>query len=419
MKQTQRHENERKSLLRTAALTALTAAVCTALLPLCGCLNPVSLDNYGYVVTVGADIGQKEKYEVILELQRESSNASDENEGGAIVLSVEAENLFDAINKISYGVPYELSFTRTHVFVFGEELARKGMIPDFLGLSFDTLRIRTSAMVQVTHCSVREYLGGLSANNNANLSTLQDDMINDARKTGRVAVINAARCFEACGGGRFDPVLPMGFYDPKVVTDTKQKNTATEGENPLADAEKGARLGGMQGLTMCAALFDGWVMKGWLDADDTQFMNIGKGDFESGTIMYDYGEPDGAECAALIAKLEKKRISVNVNGAPSAKAEYEISLTVGQDKSGRIGREWRSGMQQKLERYFETELARVFKLCRDCGCDAMGFGRYASKQFGSVESWENLNWKSIYPELDAEFIVKLTLDDEYIAETRQ
>lgn len=46
-------------------------------------------------------------------------------------------------------------------------------------------------MVQVTHCSVREYLGGLSANNNANLSTLQDDMINDARKTGRVAVINA------------------------------------------------------------------------------------------------------------------------------------------------------------------------------------------------------------------------------------
>lgn len=274
-------------------------------------------------------------------------------------------------------------------------------------------------MVQVTHCSVREYLGGLSANNNANLSTLQDDMINDARKTGRVAVINAARCFEACSGGRFDPVLPMGFYDPKVVTDTKQKNTATEGENPLADAEKGARLGGMQGLTMCAALFDGWVMKGWLDADDTQFMNIGKGDFESGTIMYDYGEPDGAERAALIAKLEKKRISVNVDGAPSAKAEYEISLTVGQDKSGRIGREWRSGMQQKLERYFETELARVFKLCRDCGCDAMGFGRYASKQFGSVESWENLNWKSIYPELDAEFIVKLTLDDEYIAETRQ
>lgn len=73
----------------------------------------------------------------------------------------------------------------------------------------------------------------------------------------------------------------------------------------MADAEKGARLGGMKGLTMCAALFDGWVMKGWLDADDTQFMNIGKGDFESGTIMYDYGEPDGAERAALIAKLEK------------------------------------------------------------------------------------------------------------------
>ena len=34
--------------------------------------------------------------------------------------------------------------------------------------------------------------------------------------------------FEACSGGRFDPVLPMGFYDPKVVTDSKQKNTATE-----------------------------------------------------------------------------------------------------------------------------------------------------------------------------------------------
>lgn len=397
----------------------LLAAVCTAPLPLCGCLNPVSLDNYGYVVTVGADIGQTEKYEVILELQRESSNASDENEGGAIVLSVEAENLFDAINRISSGVPYELSFTRTHIFVFGEELARKGMIPDFLGLSFDTLRIRTSAMMQVTHCSVREYLGGLSANNNANLSRLQDDIISDARKTGRVAVINAARCFEACGGGRFDPVLPMGFYDSEIITDTKQKSIATEGENPLADAERGARLGGMQGLTMCAALFDGWVMKGWLDAADTQFMNIGKGDFESGTIIYEYDDRGGGKNAALIAKLEKKQVSVSLEGAPRAKAEYEISLTVGQDTENKIGREWRNGMQRKLEQFFEAELERVFRLCRDCGCDAMGFGRYASKQFGDAASWESLDWKAVYPELQTEFVVHLTLEDEYIAETRQ
>lgn len=399
--------------VRKIAAIILLAAV---LIPSFACLNPVSIEDCGYVVAVGADIGKEKKYIITLELQRESFGTDSENNGGAIILSCEADSLSDAVNGFSANIAYDLNFTRTHMLIFGEELARVDQIEDFLKFSFDVFRIRSSALLLIAESSAFDYIGGLASDDAANIAKLQDHMIANSEKTGTVAAINAARFFEACDGGTFDAVLPFGRIDGELITDKKQKDSADKGENPLKDAEPGSRIGGMQALSEGAALFDGSRMVGKLSAYDTQILNLGKGDFRQGTLSII--TPNG-NSAGVYLNLQSRTVSLDLAGeTPEASIKLKLNVTVEYDPEAEIGMNWENGGCEWLKDHLESELRRLFCFCRDLNCDAMGFGKDASMKFSSVEEWEKLNWKERYHKLEAHFSVELILDDEYILTNR-
>lgn len=381
-----------------------------------GCLNPISIDSCGYVVTIGVDLGKKEPYEITLELQREHSNESSQNEGGAIILSDEGNNIFEVIKKLAENIPFQLDFTRTHVFLFSEAAARAGLIDDFLKMAFDTLRIRESAIMLITHCTVRKYIGGLNANNNANLSKLQDDLMRDVEHSGHAAITNVNRFREGCMERRFDSAIPMGFYDGEIITDVKQKEKSNKGENPIEKSEKAGRIGGMKSLTCGAALFDGAVMTGMLGADDTQFMNLGKGTFKNGSISC--VQKDGSVLTFTLT-LNKRKVKIEMGERVKAGIDLQMDLTVQQDAELTIGKNWENGMKQILEEFIESELKRVFDKCQKCNCDALGIGRYVSKKFTNTAEWEKFDWKQAYKKARVDFNAELNLDDRYLAFLRR
>lgn len=395
-----------------------TAIMLTLLtLSVSACLNPISIDENGYVVSIGADAGKEKKYEITFQLQRESTGENAENNGGAILLSTESNDIFGAINELSEGIAYNLNFSRTHVFIFGEALARAGMIPDFLSFAFDVLRIRQSALMIVTRAPVRDYLGGITANNAANIAKLQDDVVSDVQKTGAIPAINLAMFFEALDGGWFDAAIPIGFYDKDIITDKKQKDSSDKGENPIEDAERGHRVGGMQSLTAGAAIFDGETMVGILDPHNTQIMNIGRGDFKQGTIkceLPNYGE------LSLFFQLKSRKTDVDIDPANSqARLSFVLSVTVEFDPSGAFVQDWNKEGKEQLEEYLEAELNEVFEKCRLLGSDAFAIGKEAAKCFYSTERFEAFDWKAEFASLSASCEVELVLDDEYVSNLRQ
>lgn len=399
------------SIRRIMAAILAAALLASALVSAASCLRPVSVERRGYVVAIGMDEGSEKEYEITFELQRESTGEARDG-GGSVILSCEARDIFDAVSELSSNTAYDLNFTRTHLFIVGEKLAREGKLKDILNMSFDVLRIRKSALMVVARCSVRDYIGGLASNNNANIAKMQDALISNVETTGESAAINLALFLEAVDGGRFDAAVPMGDYDEKLITDAKQRSEAEKGENPIADAQKGSRIGGMQGFTKGCALFDGETMRGELSPAETQFMNLVRGDYKRGTIAYPL---KNGETASLLVFPNKRRISVEINGgAPHARMTLHLNMTVERDPTKLIGENWESGEREKLEAFFEETMKRVFEKCRECSSDAMGFGRYASMNFKSVEEWEAFCWKSAYGALTVEFDVVLNLDDEYL-----
>ncbi|MBR5949396.1 MAG: hypothetical protein IKZ82_12240 [Clostridia bacterium] len=375
------------------------------------CLRPVSVERCGYVVAIGMDGGKEKAYEITLELQRESAGEAQDG-GGSIILSCEARDLFEAVSELSSNTAYDLNFTRTHLFIVGEKLARECRLDDMLNMSFDVLRIRKSALMVVARCPVRDYIGGLASNKSANIAKMQDALISNVETTGETAAINLSLFIESLNGGRFDAVMPMGDYDDGIITDMKQRDSAQKGENPISGAEKGARIGGMQGLTRGCALFDGGKMCGELSPAETQLMNLVRGDYKRGTIAYPL---ENGETASLLVFPNKRKISVDLGGdAPRAKVELRLNVTIERDPTRNIGENWETKEREKLESFFEAKLGKVFEKCRELNSDAMGFGRYASMNFRSTADWEAFSWKSEYGSLGAEFTVEVNLDDEYL-----
>lgn len=396
---------------RTALRSFLSALLLILLPPLCACMHPVSVERCGYVVAIGVDEGTAKEYEITLELQRESAGEAQDG-GGSIILSCEARDIFEAVSELSSNTAYDLNFTRTHFFIVGEKLAKEGKLKDIMNMSFDVLRIRKSALMVVARCSVRDYIGGIASNNNANIAKMQDALISNVETTGETAAINLSLFFEAVNGGRLDAAAPIGYYDERIITDMKQRDSAEKGENPISDAEKGARIGGMQGLTRGCALFDGERMCGELSPAQTQFMNLVRGDYKRGTIAYPL---ENGETASLLVFPNKRRIGVELGGdAPYARVILGLNVTVERDPSNNIGKNWESGEREKFKVYLEEALKAVFEECRACSSDAMGFGKYASMNFRSTAEWESFSWKNAYKSLYAEFRVELNLDDEYL-----
>ncbi len=401
-----------KSVIKSiiAALLLMSIMLITA------CLNPVSLDNYGYVISIGVDEGKEKKYYVTMALQRASLAQGNENDGGAIFLAAEGDNLFDAINTIEGHISYDLHFSRTQFFMFSRKIAESGAMEEFLSLSYNETRIRESALVLITEQTVTEYLGGLSANNSANISKFQTSLLRDQSRTGAVILTNVAAFFEACAERRFDVCAPLGVYIDEIITDMAQKTDESEGENPLAEVETGDHVGGLKSITSGVAMFDGWTMTGVLDAVETQYLHMIRGGFVAGTFTFE--TDDGAQIVIML-ELGDTEQSMRRDTLYSDEITADIRLTLNASilQKGEMNEleaaEWlnSAGMEQIRQRLLD-----VVAKCKEANSDAMQIGRLASMCFTSVSEWQEYDWKSRFKNVNVVFDIKIIIDDKQSTE---
>ena len=384
-------------------ITALTIILLT-LFVFTGCLGPVSLDEYGYVVTIGAQKGESKRYYFTFALQRELSEPGTDGEGGALILACECDSIDEAVNELEGNVPYTLNFSRTDYFIFSREIAEQGAIEDVLSLSFDSIKIRPSASIVVSEGGALEFIGGLSSNNEANFNKLQTALMHDKQKTGMVAVMSVSRLFEAVREGCFDYSAAYGEYDGSILTDMAQKNSESKGEDPIKEATV-KRIGGLKSCMKGAAIFDGWRMCTALDCEETMLLNMAVGEFENGTVTlpYERGEETLGDVTLILSmKSLKRSAEINDDGVI---VSVKLTLSAGVHKAPVELKpeeldDWMTGYASE---YISFRLHEVFTKCREAGSDAMRFGTVAVKQFRSQEDWLEFDWKSRYKNMNAVF----------------
>lgn len=383
------------------------------LLTLSGCLSPVSLDAYGYVISLGVDGGKDARYCYTFALQRALSEQNVDSEGGAILLSIEADDLFSAVSELEDNIPYSLNFSRTNFMIVGSGAAGDGAIENLVSVSFDSLKIRTSAVVIVTEGPVAEFIGGMYSNNEANIGKLQSALMTDREKTGMVAVMSVSRLIEACATGCFDYTAAYGSYDGSIVTDSEQKKLESEGKNPLDELEPGGRAGGLKAYISGTALFDGWRFSGVLTREETMFLNMVTGEFVNGVFSSEF---NGSNVSVL---LSLRRSSIEVGEDLSVRVFVSLDAGIRQKDAALTAEETDEWLTETLPGLIEEKLASVFLKCRAAGSDAMRFGSELVKRFQTYNEWESFGWKTRYLSFEPVFTVTAENTEKHLSEDMQ
>ena len=196
-----------------------------ALAPLCcGCLEATSLDEYGYVLTIGVDQGEQKKYNISFLLQKEGDSQEAQTGAGSYIITAEGDNLFDALTVVHVGVPYELNFTRTNFILLSDQIASSSRMDEFLSISFNALKLRQSAKLVIVRGTCAEYFEGLASADIPNVAKRQYNLFRTYQQEGMIPMTNFTTYQEAVGSGRFDVAIPVGRLDRSIPPNRMAKS---------------------------------------------------------------------------------------------------------------------------------------------------------------------------------------------------
>ena len=401
----------------TAACVLLVLAF---LLPCAGCLQGVSLDEYGYVLTIGVDQGEQKKFNISFLLQKEGDSQEAQTGAGAEIITAEGDNLFDAMMVAHAGVPYELNFTRMNFIAFSDQIASSALMDEFLSISFSALKIRQSAKLVIVRGVCRDYLEGFSSMNIPNVAKRQYSYFQMYEREGIIPITNYATYQEAIASGCFDVALPVGRLDRSISAEPDgEKNSGKSGQkqgeaetNDKETTDGVKREGGLRSYIHGSALFNGSRLAGLLDDEDTEMLLLGMGQFENGYLRIN---DEKGTVVFLLKRNGAPHVRMELGEAPHAAMEFQLHAEIELDTSGNAEKRWEGELKGQLEQYIEQELDRVFALCQMLDSDAMRFGCYARKQFSSADAWRDYAWKEKYRHMTAKFSVTVGLNDRAVS----
>jgi len=378
-----------------------------------GCLDAVSLDSYGYVLTIGVDEGETERFNISFLLQKEGSSQESQTGAGSYVISAEGGDLFEAVRIAHAGLPFELNLSRVNFLLFSDAVASSKLMDEFLSFSFDLMKIRQSAKLLIVRGKCSDYLNGLSSTDHPNVAKRQYSYFRTYKTEGTIMMTNYAAFREATVSSAFDAVLPVGEVDASISGEqgtSSQKSGMPVNEKDTTGGIR--RTGGLRSYLLESALFDGNRLAGFLNADDTEMILMAAGDFERGyaTLQDDLGTT-----VFLLMAAGRPTVSITLGDVPHAAVSVPLYAELELDTGNTAERRWEGELKKALEMHLEEELKRVFLQCRALDSDAMRFGSHAVKQFLSRDEWRDYAWKQKYKSMTAEFSVTVMLNDRIIS----
>lgn len=372
------------------------------LLPLNGCLNGRSLDQFGYVIGLGFESGDTEPYRVTLMLQKTNLENNAQSGGGFTLVTAECRNLFEAIDTVSAKLPYLLDFSRVMLLIVEDRLLyEEGVLDRLMNISYAKLHIRYNVNLFVSLGSAEETMRGLENELDPNLSRLQANFNTYSKTTGLTPIANIAALHEAINSKAYDLVVPlcgMAKEPVRITLDSVgQEPYAYVGGSLLVNSEM------TTGIAGSALLCDG-TMCGILSGQNTQLLLMATGAFHTGRMQLE--NPDGEGISVWFRAEEQPKIRLL---RAAHRAEISISLIAEVEMPETNFRYDSSQLSQCMEQQLIERLARLYQTCRDTGSDAFCLGKYAIREFRDTASWEAYDWASEYKTVDARFTVEIKL----------
>ena len=253
----------------------------------------LNIDNLAYVVALGIDAGEVEKFKITFEFTTGSSggeSGSSSEKNPLIMNSVEASSIDSAINLMNSYMARELNLSHCKIIVFSEEVASQGISKEIYTLANDS-QIRPSSNIIVSKNNAEDYISNSTPVLENLITKYYEIFPNSSKYTGYVynvtlgdffnqLVCHTCEPFAILGGINSNPV-GSNASNPNAssISTIKSTNTTFSGQ------ENSENLG--------VAVFKDDKLIGELTALETLCLSIIQGEVDSFLISIE--NPDNRE----------------------------------------------------------------------------------------------------------------------------
>lgn len=384
-----------------------------------GCTSDSNeIDDQVYVLAIGTDRGVDNKLRLTVqyptykggggggggtEMSGGGSGGGDKESGevsGTIVETVEASSILEGINLLNTSTTRRLSLVHIKMIVFSEDFARAG-IGNYLEPLARFRETRRIAQVVVCRGSAEDFIKENKTLIGGSVSKALELMVTESANTG------------------FFPHTPFHNFYKEILSSYEQAYAAYAGVNdfkklkPLSNSDRAPlktqfevlpgeepRKGDLKNEYFGTAIFDGAKMVGSLNSYETRYLLLVKGEYQKGIMTIEDSEKPGAAIPLDIRLGRKPKIKVTFeNGTPLIDIKLNIEADIGAiqsrtpyEKLSKI-----NDLNKQIENTIQDGVKKMIeKTQKEWGSDVMAFGRFAARNFFTIQEFEDYNWIEHY-----------------------
>ena len=230
---------EVKTKNNSAYLTAnIFASIKTAslliflLFCLSGCFEKRELEDLAYVIAIGIDTGETQKYnityQVAVPIKIAGEGSDNAGKDSTTLVTSEADSLYNSISKVNSLISKELTLSHNKIIVCSEELAQKGL-DEILNSLITSREIRPKTSIIIHKGKSKEFLENLEPILEKNPARYYDLLLSSSEYTG-YAVDNSLFSFYLSTQDDFSNAFTM-------ITETPNESKSPQNDEQNASSE--------------------------------------------------------------------------------------------------------------------------------------------------------------------------------------
>lgn len=372
----------------------------------------LNIDNLAYVVAMGIDTGEVEKFKITFEFTTGSSSGESGSSGEKnplIINSVEASSIDSAINLMNSYMARELNLSHCKIIVFSEEVASQGISKEIYTLANDS-QIRPSSNIIISKSGALDYITNSTPVLENLITKYYEIFPNSSRYTGYVynvtlgdffnqLVCHTCEPFGILGGVNTNPI-GSDNTNPNAshISSIKSTNTTFSGQ------ENSENLG--------VAVFKEDKLVGELSALETLCLSIIRGEVDSFLITIPNPEDSEEMIDIMMYPTRHKKVKVEIlNGSPyiTFDAKFIGRIYSMKENSKYLDTTVLEKISEEANRYLEEILTQyLYRTSTEFKSDINAFGKYCLSNFLTTPEFEAYDWPNSY----ANSTFKITIHSE-------
>ena len=379
-----------------------------------------NIDDLSYAVAIGVDVGKTAKYRISLQLTTMESSAtesaiSDSSQGSSsggesssnkssgdtssnyIIQTVETDSIDSALNIANSYINKTINLSHCKILLVTEEIAKQGVEP-LVNSLINKVETRPDCSIIVSKIPEGEFEEEKKPKIEKLISKYYDVASNLETGRGYSETIKLNEFYLTLNDSFYQPYASLG------TTYNTTKNTNDENISSNLDSQSKTLITNSEKESvevMGLAVFKKDKLVGYLNANQTLSHQLisNELDFSTLNIISPFNQNETLDI--YISTFKKPKIIVNIsNGSPFIKVDlyvaarivsfnsYEINLLT-KDKLNLIQDTVKKHLENQLYNYLNTS-------AKEFSSDISGLGRYAVKNFKTLDDWNNYNWLENY-----------------------